>query len=381
MFGEPRLSRPAVCLALLAAACSGGTPHPASSGASPTPTMSTASPSGPASLITSLPVACTESSPGADATVAFVAQGRAWAATPGGAGLTCLFDAPDPGPFLWGPRADRVALGGLAVKGVGSRATRPPGSTEPTTLSWGRPTGLAIVFVDSTGRHLEKAAVGSTRITDISDLEGATYADVVYHPSGLAIAFVDRRSGSDEITMSSNTGAQPKRLVFTNMGTRFGPLAFDPGGVSLYYGARLRDGTSMLAAYDLNTGVSNEHLWQGREGVLTILPSPAGSAGAVLDVGSGCADRRALFTRLNGDSGSPLLPDAGGPTTALGWLGPGQVLVAEGGCTGPIDLFVVTIGVGPADLLVRGVDRAAVRVPEPTPPPALPDIGVPSGFA
>src|SRR5207253_8527307 len=137
LFGEPRLSPPAVCLALLAAACSGGTPHPASSGASPTPTMSTASPSGPASLITSLPVACTESSPGADATVAFVAQGRAWAATPDGAGLTCLFEEPEPGPFLWGPRADRVALGGLAVKGVGSRATRPPGSAEPTTLSWG----------------------------------------------------------------------------------------------------------------------------------------------------------------------------------------------------------------------------------------------------
>src|SRR5437016_5095423 len=117
MFGEPRLSRPAVCLALLAAACSGSSPHPVSSGSSPTPTIPAASPSGPAALITSLPVACTASPPGADATVAFVAQGRAWAAAPDGAGLSCLFDAPDPGPFLWGPRADRVALGGLAVKG------------------------------------------------------------------------------------------------------------------------------------------------------------------------------------------------------------------------------------------------------------------------
>ena len=44
------------------------------------------------------------------AKVSFVGQGRAWAVAADGTGLTCLFKVCDPGPYLWGPRADRVLL-------------------------------------------------------------------------------------------------------------------------------------------------------------------------------------------------------------------------------------------------------------------------------
>src|SRR5205823_7039630 len=116
------------------------------------------------------------------------ASGRAWVVAPDGTGLTCLFDVSDPGAFAWGPRGDRVVLGGLEVRGIGTDAARPPEVLSPGSLSWGRPVGKAIVFTD--GSSLKKAPVGTDRIEDITPLENETYQEVVYHPSGLALAFV-----------------------------------------------------------------------------------------------------------------------------------------------------------------------------------------------
>jgi len=102
-----------------------------------------------------------------------------------------------------------------------------------------------------------------------------------------------------------------------------------------------------------------------------------------LDVGIGCADRQALLSLLNGEAGTPLLPDASAPTTVVGWTDPSHVLVAEGGCEGPYDLWIAQ-GAGTGVVLVlfaTGVDQSAVRFAEPVPQPPLPDLGVKSEFA
>jgi hypothetical protein len=261
----------------------------------------------------------------------------------------------------------------------------------PTYLSWGRPTGTAIIFSD--GDRLRKALVGTGEIDDIDPLDGVTYRDVVYHPSGLAIAFVIDGPEGSAIWMASNTGVTPRRLVWSKTGTVFGSLAFDEGGDQLFYSAHPKDGTPMVAKLLLKEGSVEEGLWLGEPSTdisrVTLapavgLPDELGTEpphAAAIDVGSGCADREAVLTSLTQDGGVTLVPKAGEPTSALGWVDPSRILVAEGGCEGPFDLWITQgAGVTPV-LLAAGVDRAAVRTLAPTLPPPLPDLGINTEFA
>jgi hypothetical protein len=76
-----------------------------------------------------------------------------------------------------------------------------------------------------------------------------------------------------------------------------------------------------------------------------------------------------------------LVPRERRPTRVVGWLTDDTLLVAAGGCGAREDLYAATTG-GTARKLVSGVEAAAVRRPEPTPPPTLPTPGrVGSGFA
>jgi len=395
----PGSRRPAtfiVAVALVAVGCSRGSPRsvePPSRSATPSAIIS-ASPSSSAdgaALVASLPQGCQQSVPPAEAAVAFVASGRAWAVAPDGTGLTCLFDTTDPGPFAWGPQADRVALDGLEVRGIGSTATRPSADVAPIYLSWGRPTGKAIVYSD--GPKLEKALIGSDEIDDITPLQEVTFGQVAYHPSGLALAFEVSGSTGSAIWLSSNTGTDPKRLVWSKTGTVFGALAFDLGGDQLFYAARDPKGKRVVSRLLLKEGRVEQAFWEGDRDVQGValappsgIPEPLGNAppsAMALDVGIGCADRQALLSLLNGESGTPLLPDASAPTTVVGWTDPSHVVVAEGGCDGPYDLWIAQgtgTGISPV-LLATGVDQGAVRLAEPTPPPPLPDLGVSSDFA
>src|SRR5919197_276195 len=192
--------------------------------------------------------------------------------------------------------------------------------------------------------------------------------------------------------MSSNTGTDPKRLVWSKTGTVFGALGFDEGGDQLFYAAHPKDGTPMVARLLLKEGSVEEGLWLGEPGTDVLSIALAPSAGlpaqldpelphaAAIDVGTGCADRRAMTTLLTQDPGVDLLPHATAPTSVVGWLDPDRVLVAEGGCDGPVNLWI-TQGVGMAPvLLASGVDRAAVRTLAPTQPPPLPDLGIDTEF-
>lgn len=332
-------------------------------------------------MVSSLPAGCDAGVPAATAAIAFVAQGRAWAVSPEGKGLTCLFDVADAGPFAWGPRADRVLLGGLEVRGVGSSASRPSGSIEPALVSWGRPKGLAVAFVDPKGRKLEKALVGSTTIQNVTPFANATYQEVLYHPSGLALVFVLTDSDGSSIWMSSNSGTDPKRLVWSRDGTVFGPLAFRMDGFNLYYAARLTNGTRMISVADLGQSRVINGQWVGKEDILRLLPGPGGETMA-LDAGTGCDDRKAIVSELDGTAGQPLIPTATAPTSAIGWLDEATLLVSEGGCAGPMKLWRVELGNGGTTRLVfDGATRASVRISEPSPPPPLPKIGVNAGLA
>ena len=66
------------------------------------------------------------------------------------------------------------------------------------------------------------------------------------------------------------------------------------------------------------------------------------------------------------------MPNATGPTRAVGWLDASHLLVAAGPCTGPLDLSAVDLTTGSVASLVSGVELAATRAAVPTPFAALP---------
>src|SRR5712692_2720329 len=309
MSGFAQLGASLLSLTLIATACSGSTARLSPSGSTTATTPTTPSPIVESqALISSLPPGCDAGHPAANATIAFVAQGRAWAATPDGTALTCLFDITDPGPFLWGPRADRVLLGGLEVRGVGSTASRPTSSLKPTSVSWARPTGLAVAFVDPNGKELEKAVVGGSKIENVTPhpeeghfpaLTDLTFQEVVYHPSGQAVGFVlTHRIDGSSIWVSSNTGGDPHRLLWSRTGTVFGPIAFGVDGKTLFYVAHLANDTRFITAADLGTGRLRPGLWRAKQNVLQLVPAPSGQAVAI-DTGTGCDDRVAVLSKLD----------------------------------------------------------------------------------
>jgi hypothetical protein len=249
---------------------------------------------------------------------------------------------------------------------------------------------LAIAFIDPKGKELEKASLESTEIEIVTPVEeeghfpshvDVTFQQVVYHPSGLALGFVLTDYEGSSIWISSNTGGDPHRLVWSRTGTVFGPIAFGPDGKTLFYAAHLDNGRRILTVAELEESRVRTGLWKGQEDVLRLLPAPSGQAVA-LDTGAGCDGSRAMLSRLDETEGTPLLPGVAGPTSAIGWLDDVTVLVGEGGCDGPMKLWRVAVDAGAvATLVIEGVDRAAVRVADPTPTPVLPNIPIEAEFA
>src|ERR671922_1975084 len=183
-------------LAMLAVACS---QRGATLTGPPEPTV------GPAG-VGALPEGCARDAPSpTSAPVAFVAAGRAWAASVDGRRLWCLFEVRRPGPFLWGPRGDRVVLDGLEVRGVGATVWRAGQGIRPLSLTWLGPSGNALAFVSPGGLNLELAALGSIDQSELTPLRGASYQVVAAHPSGRALAFAVQRNGTAEVWIASNT--------------------------------------------------------------------------------------------------------------------------------------------------------------------------------
>lgn len=330
-----------------------------------------------------LPVGCVTQRVQADATVSFVAEGRAWALDPATGRVACLFAVRDAGPFAWGPRGDRALLAHLEVKGLGNAPSRPPGRVDPTASSWGRPTGKSIVFVGNGGRALLKAHPAGGGFTDVTPVPGATYERVVYHPSGLAFAFVLRRNGRASIWISSNVGKTPRQLVHGRLHTGFDAISFGDGGTQLYFAARHVDRRVDVHRLQLVGATSAPVVWRGgpEERVTDLVDAP-GSGDLAFTAGRSCESRYSVVVSARHPKGAELMPDER-RSRAVGWLDRKHVLVATGGCGEKLDLYSVDAASLQGRLLARGVDTASVRRAEQFPPPPLPPVvlGAKSSFA
>jgi hypothetical protein len=381
----PRALRGLVVLLLLLASCTGkesGRP----TAASPRPTGSaTVSPSatGPGgALVSELPTGCAGSTPAPTAVVTFVTGGRVWAVSPDDAGsLTCLFELGQSGAglFSWGPRGDRVVLSGLQVRGVGAAADRPSTDVRVSYYSWSRPTGTTVIHTSSARDGLFRADLGTSGRREITPVPAKKYGDMAYHPSGVAIGFAVSDSSGSEIWMATNQGKNPQRLVQAPPGTTFPRLVFAHDGRGLYYSVDTNDGPHAVVRYEVETGEAVS-LWTGDASVREIVEL-GGVPGLALTLGSKCEERRAVFTAHDGSPDRALDPAVPGPVSVLGRLDADRFVVAAGGCGKAQDLYTVHLSGKPPTLLVRSVDTAALRVPEPTPAPPLPANLPNAGFA
>ena len=319
---------------------------------------------------TPLPGGCTGGA-GASDTVAFVADGRAWALNPAGGDLACLFPVDDPGPFAWGPQGDRVLLNGFEIRGVGGDAPDLPAiDTSVSAFDWGHPLGLAVVLADAQGIP-RKRYVDEDRLIRLVSLPPGKYLEVAYHPSGLALAFVVETPEGQEIWLSTNEGKDPRRLVFSPQ-TTFTSLAFSPNGRILWWTAQHEGGIPELHFMKLATRTGFGTAWRGPEGTVAggLRLAPEGSLQAVTGGGS-CEEHQALV--LDRGETRTAIPDETRPTEALGWLDRTTLLVAAGGCGEPVDLFTVDgLGVNAPAALVLDVEIAAPRTQVTNPPRTVP---------
>jgi hypothetical protein len=357
-------ARLGVCVALVTAGCSLGSDEDRSA---TRPELASGAP---------LPASCVARPARPAATVTFVANGRAWALEPSGGRLTCLFPARHPGPFAWGPRGDRALLARLEVKGLAGAPTRPPTTVDPEFASWGRPIGKSIVFVGRDGRALLKAHPAGGGFQDVTPIAGVRYERVVYHPSGLAFAFVVKRGTKQSLWISSNVGATPRKLVHGLLHTGFDALAFARAGQALYFAARHKGGYTDVHTLELVGANSAPVLWRGapEERVTDLAPglrSDRAVADVAFTVGRSCETRRAVVLTARHAKGADIHLDDR-PTSVVGWLDANRLLVAVGGCGETSDLYTVSKDSLAPRLLVRGVTTAAVRRPELSPPPPLP---------
>ena len=353
---------PLIVALLLTTACTSGSgsdrPQPSASPGAGSPT----SPAG-ATLAdgSPMPGSCVGEAAKARQSVAFVAEGAAWAVDPRGNRLSCLFEVNAAGPFAWGPQGDRVLLGGLEVRGLsGDDPNLASNGQRARVFDWGHPLGLAVVYATPSDRTPEKRFMDDGRVERLDGLPRATYRHVAYHPSGLALAFVVDRGGRQRILLSTNEGLDPVPLVFSEGGTRFTSIAFTPDGQSLVWTAQHAGGYPQIHAMDLAHRTGFTDGWRGEIGqeVSNLRLPPSGDALA-FDVGATCEDRAAMIA-LNDRVARRALPDAGEPTTALGWLDDTTVLVAVGGCGETLDVVAVDV-TGTATPVVLGVDAAAAR--------------------
>jgi hypothetical protein len=324
--------------------------------------------------------ACVPGSPEASATISFVAEGHAWALDPINGDLTCLFATDDPGPFTWGPLGDRVLLGGLEVSGVAGGPSLAASGQSYDAITWSRPTGKSIVLAPAAaGAGLEKIHLDGTRTEDVTPLPKSTYLSVAYHPSGEAFAFAVERAGSQSIWMSSNTGKDPGRLVFSDEGTTFGAIGFETAGTYLLYAAQHADGHAELHRIDVTAPTTAPVLWAGPIGKSILDLKPGFETGTLAwTMGTtSCADSIAMALSPSGVMHA--LPSVTGPTHAVGWLDMTRLLVSSGGCGEPVDLYAVDVIHGSVRPLVAGVAAAAVRTPVPTPPAPMPKTAATNG--
>ena len=354
-------SRLTAGLLVMLAACTGGSTEGP-------PTSGSGTGSSPSAIITRfangqpLPAGCPAGDSARAETVAFVAGGNAWVLDPDSSDASCLFPTPAPGPFTWNPRGDRMLLNGLSIRSIDGKHLRDATSPTSPLSSWGHPIGKAVVYIPPSAASLLKVYPGSQRTDDITPVPDVRYLNVIYHPSGLALAFVVDTGEGQEIWLSSNVGEDPVKLVFAVGGTTFGALGFTLDGRTLLYAAVHGDDAPVLHALDLTDPTINQGLWHGDAGdrISAIFPQPKRYGDLIaFTIGTACGDSTAMLFR----HGEPARSLAAAPSRIVGWLDARTVLVASGGCEGPSNLASVDVTQDATMPLVDGVDIAAARTP------------------
>jgi len=255
-----------------------------------------------------------------------------------------------------------MLLNGLSIRSIDGSHLRDATSPTSPLSSWGHPIGKAVVYIPSSAASLLKVYPGSQRTDDITPVPDVRYLNVIYHPSGLALAFVVDTGDGQEIWLSSNVGEDPVKLVFAVGGTTFGALGFTADGRTLLYAAVHGDDAPVLHALDLTDPTINQGLWHGNAGdrISAIFPQPKRYGDLIaFTVGTACGDSTAMLFR----HGEPARSLAAAPSRIVGWLDARTVLVASGGCEGPSNLASVDVTQDATVPLVDGVDIAAARTP------------------
>jgi hypothetical protein len=331
--------------------------------ASPPPTSSTAPPSTGATLAdgSALPSGCV-GKPVPSETVAFVADGHAWALDPTDGHLACLFRVRQPGAFAFGPQGDRVMLAGLGVVGVPSGAPAwPPVGPTPTVFDWGHPLGLAVVYASPSGAP-EKRLMDDGSVEKLTSMPKGTYESIAYHPSGLALGSIVDEGERQGIWLSSNEGKDPVRLVFSRPDTTFSSVAFSPDGTQIWWIAQHAGTLSEIHWMDLaDRSTFQTVLSRGLDPTARGLQlAPSGPLMSATQ-GASCEQEQAMVVDKEG--AHPAIPGGRGPTHSLGWLDAKTLLVATGGCGQPESLSAVawSHGTGTATALVDGIDIGAPR--------------------
>jgi hypothetical protein len=322
---------------------------------------------------TAVPTTCDSKRLSASQTVAFAAGGNVWALDPSSGRLTCVVESADPGPFLWGPLGDRVLLGGFRVAGLGSSPSFDLDGYQAQVADWGHPIGIAIVFAQRATGVPEKFFLDNDKVQKLAAMPHGTYLDVAYHPSGLALAWVIRLHGRQEIWFSTNEGTDPKQLVFSQQGSTFSDIEFTHDGSTLVYIANHPPGAPVVHSIDLSDPKTLHSVWQGNEGdyLRNVSLSPTDGR-MVATEGQTCGQERAVQL-VHERQALPSLPGEHRPTSVLGWVDAHTYLVGAGGCGAPMDVYAASTkhGVEP-NLLVTGVDAAASRAAAPPAPTSLP---------
>jgi hypothetical protein len=327
-----------------------------------------------------LPTACTVGLPSPLKTVMFTAGGHLWAMDPYFGDVTCVLNNAG-SDFLLGPQGNRALLDGFQVAGWGAEAPNLPATgVAPASVGWSRPQGTAIIYANKGVVRPDMYFLKTGHTIPMTRLPDATYLEFAYHPTGLAIGYILKRKGSEAIWYSRNDGTKAKPLVFTKEGTTFSDLTFSRDGGTMYYIAHHRAGYSELHFIDLTRPKNLLSIYRSPLNTYwkTFSLAPFAERAAVTQ-GTSCEDSTAkLLPNFAGglfpvQKGVPLLPDATGPTRVLGWFDNQSLLVAEGGCGRPEDLWAVNITGNPApELLASGVDEGAFRDTRPNPPTTLP---------
>lgn len=299
----------------------------------------------------------------------WVANGRLFAATPGGRSR-CLLGVPEGGQPVWGAKGDRVLVAPAGAR-VGEETVRL--SLGEGVPSWSRPTGTSVLVLEDGG--LRKVALAGGAGQDVSFL--FRHQEAVYHPGGRFIYSVgEDEPGNYGIFLATNQGKERRAVAQSESARRIHGLAFS------------LDTLFFVAEHPFERAGNRNHLhWrtQDPEPPLFTLPLPDGhvdklivspvDAGKVaVQMGECPAGRSVLagdpttdpadeFNRSH--SRLPAVDVGAADTEVVGWL-PGGRLVVLGrpGCGQPGILWVVPQDSGGApspERIADGVEAAAVR--------------------